>query len=66
MKTIDLQCIDTFTLSQEDVLHLPIHARKAYALAVSAREMAARYSVSYEAGLEIAKDSLTSLKVVWS
>jgi ATP-dependent DNA ligase len=54
-KTIDLRVIDTFTLSQEDVMDLPLSERKAYALVLCAHQMAATYNVSYDAGMVIAK-----------
>jgi hypothetical protein len=66
MKTIDLSTIDTFTLSKEDVKHLPLSDQLAYALRVTARDMQRRYSCSYASGLSIAKDSLTAMNVVWS
>ena len=66
MKTIDLTTIDTFTLSQEDVSHLSLSDRRAYALRCTARDMQRKYSCSYASGLSIAKDSLTAMKVVWS
>jgi len=62
-KTIDLRVIDTFTLSQEDVMDLPLSERKAYALELCAHQMAATHKVGYDAGMVIAKDSLTYLQV---
>lgn len=66
MKTIDLSTIDTFTLSQEDVKHLPLSDQLAYALRVTARDMQKKYGGSYASALSIAKDSLTAMNVVWS
>ena len=66
MKTIDLSTIDTFTLSQEDVMDRPLAARLEYALYQTALDIQRKYSCSYASALSITKDSLTSLKVVWS
>lgn len=66
MKTIDLNTIDTFTLSLEDVMDRPLSQRKAYALRQTALEVQRKYGGSYASALTIAKDSLTMLKVVWS
>jgi hypothetical protein len=66
MKTIDLTTIDTFTLSQEDVMDRPLSQRRAYALRQTALDMQRKYGGSYASALSIAKDSLTALKVVWS
>ena len=66
MKTIDYTTIDTFTLSQEGVKHLPLSDQLAYALRQTALDMQRKYSCSYASALSIAKDSLTSMQVVWS
>ena len=65
MKTIDYTAIDTFTLSQEDVMNRPLRDRLSYALHQTALAMQLKYSCSYGSGMSIAKDSLTSMKVVW-
>lgn len=65
MKTIDYTTIDTFTLSQQDVMDRPLAARLEYALHQTALAMQRQYSCSYASGLSIAKDSLTSMKVAW-
>ncbi len=63
MKTIDLNIIDCYFLSQEDVMHLDLPQRKAYALHQCAKQLARQYGLNYAGGLQIAKDSLTHLKV---
>ena len=66
MKTIDLSTIDTFTLSQEDVMDRPLKERLSYALHQTALDMQRKYRCSYASALSIAKDSLTSLKVTYA
>lgn len=63
MKTIDLTTIDTFTLSQEDVMDRPLSERLSYALRQTALAVQRSHGCSYGSALSIAKDSLSYLKV---
>ena len=66
MKIINLELIDTFTLSQEDYAHLPIKDRKAAAFDVCVRQTMISDRVSYTVAHKIVEDSLTFLKVQYS
>jgi len=64
-KTIDLRVIDTFTLSQEDAMDLPLSERLSYALHQTTLQLQRQYSCSYNSALSIAQDSLTEMKVAY-
>ena len=66
MKIINLQLIDTFTLSQEDVMDRPLRERKDYAFQQCVSQVMKDDYCDYNQAYKIVEDSLTFLQVNYS
>ena len=66
MKIINLQLIDTFTLSQEDVMDRPLSERKIYAFDQCVSQVMKDDYATYSQAFKIVEDSLTYLQVDYS
>ena len=66
MRIINLELIDTFMLSQEDVMDRPLSERKAYAFNQCVREVMRSDRGGYDDARRIVEESLTFLKVQYA
>jgi hypothetical protein len=66
MKIINLELIDTFMLSLEDVPHLSERERKSYAFMQCVRQVQKNDYCDYHTAYQIVEDSLTHLRVNYS